>query len=53
MHGRAKLILSYFITREPYILMKAFNSYYSFVRTMLAFSSVIWNPMATGNIYKN
>ena len=38
---RAKLILKCFVSRDPTILSKAFCV---FVRSILEFSSVIWNP---------
>ena len=38
---RAKLILKCFVTRDPRVLRKAFSV---FVRPIIEFSSVIWNP---------
>ena len=38
---RAKLILKCFVTHDPRVLRKAFSV---FVRAIIEFSSVIWNP---------
>jgi len=42
--SRAKLILKCFQTRSPSILLKA---YYTFVRQILEYASVVWSPYNT------
>ena len=46
---RAKLILSCFQSRDPVLLTKAFCV---FVRPILEFSSVVWNPLLKQDIVK-
>ena len=48
-HLRASQILRCFISRDPFILIKAFITY---VRPLLEYCSSVWSPCAVGNINK-
>jgi len=44
---RANLILKCFTTRDPLVLLKAFNT---FVRPIVEYATVVWNPSAKMSI---
>lgn len=48
-HLRASQILRCFLSRDPYILIKAFNVY---VRPLVEYCSPVWSPTAVGRINK-
>lgn len=48
-HLRASQILRCFLSRDPFILIKAFNVY---VRPLVEYCSPVWSPTAIGNINK-
>jgi hypothetical protein len=48
-HTRANLILKAFISRDPEVLVKAFNTY---VRPILEYCAPVWSPHHVGLIKK-
>ncbi len=48
-HLRASQILRCFLSRDPFILIKAFNVY---VRPLVEYCSPVWSPTAIGSINK-